>query len=480
MEKKKLDLGNENIYRLLLHLSVPAILSMLVAATYNIVDRIFVGNMNPLGLTAIGITMPFQIVQMAFVLLIGVGSSTLISIKYGEKDLFSAQMLLRTAFKFIIITQILISVLCLIFLDNIFKLLGISEQLYNLSKDYITIILLFGAPSLAGYCLNNSVRALGFSKESMIIVIISSVLNFILDYIFIIVFSFGVKGAAIATVISQSLVTVFVIYFFSEKYKHSPIKLHFSKKNNKNITFADKKNNEKKENTKNQEEIFTSPKHSYNELYYVKEIVNNGLPNFYMQVFATFVNVFYNRSVIKYGDNYHLASITIISSISMFFTMIIYGISQGMQPIVGYNFGAKKPERFIKAFKISTFFVLGISIFGLILIQLFPDFFTNFFTKDENLRNITSANMIIYLFGLPFVGIHSIVTTFLQSIKLPKLSSILYILRYGAILIPTLLILPPVLGVKGIYISNAVSDSLSGVTALVIVIYVIKKKLKNF
>ena len=205
-------------------LSIPAIVSMLIAAIYNIVDRIFVGQSDPLGLTAIGITMPFQVMQMAFVLLIGIGGSTLISIKNGEKDYDGAERLLSSSLVLIVITQILVTAVCLIFLDPLFSLLGVSESVYKLAKDYIVIILMGGAPGLTGYCLNNTVRSLGFAKPSMYIVFISSVINIVLDFIFIYIFKWGVRGAAIATLISQTIVTVYVIYFFL-KNKDTHIKL---------------------------------------------------------------------------------------------------------------------------------------------------------------------------------------------------------------------------------------------------------------
>ena len=279
------DLENDSVSSLLVKLSIPAIVSMLIAAIYNIVDRIFVGQSDPLGLTAIGITMPFQVMQMAFVLLIGIGGSTLISIKNGEKDYDGAERLLSSSLVLIVITQILVTAVCLIFLDPLFSLLGVSESVYKLAKDYIVIILIGGAPGLTGYCLNNTVRSLGFAKPSMYIVFISSVINIVLDFIFIYIFKWGVRGAAIATLISQTIVTVYVIYFFL-KNKDTHIKL---RKGRIKLTLEE-----------------------------VKDIALNGLPNFYMQIFGTLVAVVLNRSIIHYGSDYQLASVTIISSISLF------------------------------------------------------------------------------------------------------------------------------------------------------------------
>lgn len=428
------NLGNDKISKLLLGMSIPAILSMLVAAIYNIVDRIFIGRINPLGLTAIGITMPFQVVQMAFILLIGVGGSTLISIKYGEKKYDSAEKILYNSLVLIIISELIISLVCIIFMDPIFDLMGVSKDVYGYAKNYIWIILIGGVPGLTGYCLNNSVRSLGHAKESMIIVMVSSILNIILDALFIFVFKWGVKGAAIATVISQTMVTVFVLYFF---IKAEDIPIKFRKKN---ASF---------------------------DLKAVWEIFQNGLPNFYMNLFGTIVSIILNRFIIDFGGDYHLASVTIISSVSLFITMIIYGISQGTQPLIGYNFGANKYHRIVETVKLSSGVIVAISSLFLIFIEFYPKLFVYPYTSDTRLLDITGHNIRIYLLGITFVGIHSIATTYFQSIRRPKISSLLYILRYGGILIPLLYIVPKIIGINGVYLSNALSDTISGVVALI-------------
>ena len=428
------NLGNDKISKLLLDMSIPAILSMLVAAIYNIVDRIFIGRINPLGLTAIGITMPFQVVQMAFILLIGVGGSTLISIKYGEKKYDSAEKILYNSLVLIIISELIISLVCIIFMDPIFDLMGVSKDVYGYAKDYIWIILIGGVPGLTGYCLNNSVRSLGHAKESMIIVMVSSILNIILDALFIFIFKWGVRGAAIATVISQTMVTVFVLYFF---IKAEDIPIKFRKKN---ASF---------------------------DLKAVWEIFQNGLPNFYMNLFGTIVSIILNRFIIDFGGDYHLASVTIISSVSLFITMIIYGISQGAQPLIGYNFGANKYHRIVETVKLSSGVIVAISSLFLIFIEFYPKLFVYPYTSDTRLLDITGHNIRIYLLGITFVGIHSIATTYFQSIRRPKISSLLYILRYGGILIPLLYIVPKIIGINGVYLSNALSDTISGVVALI-------------
>lgn len=435
------DLASASIPKLLIEFSLPAIASMLVAAIYNMVDRAFVGRVSHLGLTAIGITMPIQVMQMAFLLLIGVGSSTLISIKYGENDLESAESLLANSLLLVVITELLLTILCIIFIDHIFNLLGVTPAVYKLAKDYIIIILLGGVPGLTGYCLNNTIRSIGRSKTSMNIVVVSSIINIILDYIFVIVLSYGVKGAAIATVISQTYVTFEVLRFFLRD-ETIPIKLSLEK-----MKF---------------------------HLHSIKEIFINGLPNFYMQIFGTVVNIVLNRFIINLGGDYHLASVTIITSITLFFTMIIYGISQGAQPIIGYNYGARKYERSVETLKITTIFIFILSTVFLLFMEIFPSIFVGIFTNDYKLIELTSQIIRIYIVGLPFVALHSIATTYLQATKKPKESSILYILRFGGLLIPLLYIVPNFFGIMGVYISNALSEIISGLIAFIYIIVNIK------
>lgn len=449
--QNNIDLGKDNILGLLLRLSVPATLSMLVAALYNFADRVVVGRVNPLGLSAIGVTMPFQVVQMAFVLLIGVGSATLISIKYGKGDIDGASDVLFTGFVFIVISQLIISILCMIFIEPIFSVLKIGSSLHDLSYKYISIIVIGAVPALTGYCLNNSVRALGYARESMFYVSFSSILNIALDIFFVLVFGWGVRGAAIATISSEFLVTIFVIRFFTSN--KSSIKLHFSREYLKSY-FEEKK-----------------------YFHTLLEIISAGTPSFFMQLFGVVVTVLLNNSILQYGADYHMAAVTIVNSVSMLFTMVIYGISQGMQPIIGYNFGSGDYKRVSYSYKLTLIFVLIVAGGGLGILLLFAEQIVSIFVKnDKSLLSLTSGILRVFLLGIPMIGAHSITTTFLQSTKKSFLATLLNVLRYGGILIPLLYIIPPIYGINGVYISNAVSDILAGLVALIIVFNVIKKE----
>lgn len=440
------DLGNDPVHLLLIRLSVPAILSMLTAAVYNVADRIFVGQLNPLGLTAIGITMPVQIIQMAFVLMVGVGSATLISVELGRKNIEKAQKILDLSFYYFVITQAVVTVLGLLFIDPLFSLLQVSDAVYPYARIYTVITLIGGVPGLTGYCLNNSVRAIGHARESMIYVIVSSAVNIVLDTLFVLVFRWGVAGAAAATVLAQTLVTVFVLVFFS---RH-PIMPGWTVLE---MTPA---------------KILRSPIHP---LQTVRDITQNGLPNLYMQVFGTAVNLLLNRSIMRYGGDTYMASMTIIQAMSSFFLMAVYGVGQGAQPIFGYNYGAEKPERIRKALGLSVRFVFLLMLAVVVVTFLFPRAFISLFTRDVSLVDTTVPYMLVCLSILPLTAVHSITATFFQSTKRPFIATVLYVLRYGGILIPALLILPPLVGIKGVYIANALSDGGSGLVAACLLLF---------
>jgi len=430
------NLGEDKVSSLLLRLSIPAIFGMLSSAIYNIVDRVFVGRLDPLALTGVGITMPLQILQMAFVLLIGIGSSTLISIKLGEGKLEDAEGILLAALKYIFISLTLFTIPVVIFIEDILILLSVSPDVMGFAKDYIVILMLGGIFGLPGFCLNNSLRSIGFAKTSMKIIVFSSILNIILDPIFIFTLGLGIKGAAIATAISQIYVTIAVLYFFIKR-EDSPIRLRLKRRGA--------------------------------SLGYLKEIISNGSPTFYMQILGTAVSVMINTSILKYGSDMHLAGFTIIGSIYSFYHMIIIGVVQGNQPICGYNFGAKKFHRVKESLYLTLKVTLFLSVIMLIWIMTLPHSLARMFTDDIALINITSRFMRIYLLALPAAGLHTVVAQYFQAVSKPNLSTVLLVLRYGGILIPSLMVLPLFWGIEGVFFSNVVSDSISFLVAWILV-----------
>lgn len=438
----KHNLGTEKVNRLLWQLSIPAILGMLSSAIFNIVDRIYVGKISSYALTAVGITMPIQILQMAFILLVGVGSSSLISIKLGEEKKEEAEAILYLAFKSIIVFLIVFAGLFIIFLDPILDLLAISKEVYPYAKEYIVVMVVGSIIGIPGYCLNNSLRSIDQAKTSMNIIVATSILNIILDPIFIFVFKLGIAGAAIATVISQATLTIYVVYVF---VKRKDFMIHLRKC---------KVNHEGK---------------------LLIEAFRMGLPSFYVQVLATVVNVFINNSLLRYGTDLDIAAVTIMASIFSFYHMVIFGIVQGNNAICGYNFGAKRYDRVRRSLELALLYGFVLSAILFIVIQVYPSGIVGMFSDDPILVENASVGIKIYLCMLPLIGLQTVSSQYFQAVGKAKRSSMLSFLRYGVIIVPAILVLAPKRGVNGIYISNALSDGLASIIALIYIIIEVKR-----
>lgn len=436
------NLEKEKVNRLLWQLSIPAILGMLSSAIFNIADRIFVGKINSMALTAVGITMPIQIFQMAFILLIGIGSSSLISIKLGEGKKEEAEDILYLAFKYIVLFLIVFSVLFLLFLNPLLSLLSVSKQVIPYAKIYIVIIVVGAIIGIPGYCLNNTLRAIGQAKISMKIIVITSILNIILDPIFIFTFKLGIAGAAIATVLSQTVLTIYVVYAFIKR--------------------TDFLVNLKRRKVARENAL-------------LKEFLKMGMPSFYVQILATAVNMIINYSLILFGTDLDIAAVTIMASIFSFYHMVIVGIVQGNNTICGYNWGAKQYGRVRKSLELSLFASFLLSSVLFVMIQLFPHLLVDVFTDDTELARITSSGIKLYLSMLPLVGLQIVSSQYFQAVGKATKSSILSFLRYGIIIIPAIIILAPSLNVKGIYLSNALSDGIASTISIVYIWFEIKR-----
>ena len=376
---------------------------------------------------------------MAFILLVGVGTSALISIKLGEGKKDEAEDILFLALKYIVIFLIAFTILFMAFLDPILSVMSISENVLPYAKEYIVIIIVGSIIGVPGYCLNNSLRSIGKAGVSMKIIIITSVMNIILDPLFIFAFKMGIAGAAIATVISQTTLTVYVIYGFIKRTDFI-INLKLREINS--------------------------------ELSLLSKSLKLGMPSFYIQILAAAVNLFINRSLLKFGTDMDIAAITIMAAIYSFYHMIVIGIVQGNNSICGYNWGAKQYARIRRSLELALFYSFLISVLLFIIILLFPQMLVSIFTDDKGLIAITSSGIRYYLCMLPIVGPLTVSSQYFQVVGKTKLSNILAFLRYGIIIVPAILILAPRLGIKGIYISNALSD---GITGIVSIIYIISE-----
>ncbi|HAZ37016.1 MAG TPA: MATE family efflux transporter [Clostridiaceae bacterium] len=439
---KELEQGN--IKDLLFKFSLPAIVGMMVNALYNIVDTIYIGHMKGTGSTAlsgIAITFPLSTIIMAFGMLVGVGSSSLISIRLGQKRKEDAEKILSNAFVLDIIISSAVGILGYIFVEPTLKLFGAKGDVLIYAKSYISIILL-GAPlQNIGFGMNNVIRAEGNPNRAMITMLSGAILNIILDPIFIFVFNMGVEGAAIATVISEALNTFLVVSYFASSKSHLHIKKDYLKPN--------------------------AP--------IIKDIFAIGMSPFFMQIASSAVTTFYNQGLLTYGGDKAVAAMSIINKISMLIFMPIYGINQGSQPIIGFNYGSKKYDRVKKTLGLAIKAADIIACIGFVMVEFFPSILIKLFnTEDTELIAIAVRGIRIDLMFLPIIAFQIISSNYFQAIGKAKISMFLSVLRQVIILIPLILILPRFFGLNGLWFSAPVSDIVSAVITAIFLIRNIK------
>jgi putative MATE family efflux protein len=434
-------LANESIGKLLLKYSVPAIIGMIVNALYNVVDRIFIGNIPEVGslaITGVGVTMPITTIILGFAMLIGIGATTSISIKLGQGKKEEASKVIGNAITLSVIISVILTIIGLVFGDIILSKFGASSETLYYAKSYINIILLGTIFNLIAFTINNTIRGDGNPKLSAIIMVIGCITNIVLDAVFIFIFNLGIQGAAIATVISQFLTAAIGIGYYVSgrsnlKFVKSSLRL------DKEITI---------------------------------KILSIGAAPFSMQIAASLVQVISNNVLKTYGTDLAIGAMATISSVALMCLMPIFGINQGAQPIIGFNYGAKQEERAKKAFKLSALVATIILTFAFIIVQTFPEAIIGIFNKDPKFMEISVKGMRIYLLMLPIIGISITGSNYIQSIGEAKTAMFLSLLRQVILLIPFILILPRIfgLGLNGVWIAQPVSDVLSTIiTSLILV-----------
>ena len=441
-------LAKESIGKLLLKYSVPAIIGMIVNALYNVVDRIFIGNIPGVGslaITGVGVTMPITTIILGFAMLVGVGATTTISIKLGQGRKEEAAKVIGNAISLAVILSLILTIVGLVFGDVILTNFGASDVTLYYAKAYIYIILLGTVFNMVAFALNNTIRGDGNPKLAATIMVIGCVTNIILDAVFIFIFNMGIQGAAIATVISQLVTAVIGLgYYISGKsnlkFDKSSLKL------DKQITL---------------------------------KILSIGAAPFAMQIAASLVQVIANNVLKEYGTDLAIGAMATISSVSLMCLMPIFGINQGAQPIIGFNYGAKQEERAQKAFKLSAIVATIILVIAFIAVQVFPEAIIGVFNKDPQFMDISVKGMRIYLLMLPIVGISITGSNYIQSIGEAKTAMFLSLLRQVILLVPFIIILPRTfgLGLDGVWIAQPVSDVLT--TAVTIFILVKSMKVKE-
>lgn len=445
-EEKALILGREKIGTLLLQYATPAIIAQIASSLFNVVDRIFIGQgVGALAISGLALTFPFMNLAAAFGALVGVGASALTSIKLGEKDYKTARLVLGNVIILNLIFGILFTIACLPFLEPILYALGGSEQTVGYAKEYMFIILIGNVFTHLYLGLNAVLRSAGYPTKAMYVTIFAVGLNAVLDALFILVFKWGIAGAAWATVITQVIATFVLIFIF---LKQNQI-VHFTKdcfKLKKKIVF---------------------------------DACSIGMAPFMTNLVACLVVIIVNIQLKKYGGDLAIGAYGIINSIAFTFVMIILGLTQGMQPIIGYNYGAKLQHRVLSTLKKGMIAGFVITTIGFLVAELCPRLIASAFTNDEEMINLSITGFRLFMLAFPIVGMQIVASNFFQAIGKAKIAIFLSLTRQLLFLIPALYLMPLILELNGVWLSTVVADFLSAFVSLWVLVVAIKKMKKE-
>ncbi len=437
-------LETEPVGKLLWQYAVPAIIGTMVMSLYTVIDRIFIGQgVGPDAISGLALTFPIMNLTAAVGMLVGAGASARISIVLGQKDQARAEKILGNS---LILTLILASsyiLFFIFFMDDILRQFGGSDKTIPYAREFLFYLLPGMALTNLCYSFNNIMRASGYPQKAMITMLIGAIMNVILDPIFIFWFKMGIKGAAIATVISMAVSTAFVMYHFTGK--ESTIRFH-------------------RQSFKLQWQI-------------IRNIVSIGMSPFLINLTASAVAIFMNTSLQKYGGDTAIGAFGITNSYGMLIVMLIIGLCQGMQPIVGYNFGAGNLQRMQKALTLTAIVATIFTTLGFIGSTLFPQYLVRAFTTDAHLIDVSSIGLRISMIMFPIVGAQIVITNFFQSIGKASISIFLSLSRQVLFLIPAILLLPRIWGLDGVWSASPTADGIA--TLITVWVLFAKRKLFN-
>ena len=426
-------LGTESVAKLLFKFSIPAIIGMLVNALYGIVDGIFIGQyVGSLGLAGVSVANPIMVVSLAFTMLVSIGATSLISIRLGEGRKEEAEKILGNATTLLFIVPIVLFIFIQIFLDDILRIFGASSNVLPYAKTYMSIVSYGFFFQSVGFGMTNFIRSEGNPRIAMLTMSVGAAINIVLDALFIIVFDMDIKGGALATVIAELVPAVWVLLYFISgksllKIRKENLKLKFDK---------------------------------------VKNIVALGLAQFSIQIASSIVAVVANNTLLQYGGDFGISAFRIINNVAMIFFMPIFGINQGMQPIIGYNYGAQKFDRVKKTLYMAIGAATSFAVVGFIISRVLPHQLAMLFNKDNQaLIDMTANGMKLFFLVLPIIGFQIVASNYFQAIGKPRQSIILGLLRQVIILIPLIIILPRFIGLDGVWLASPVSDLVSSLLA---------------
>ncbi|MBP5229441.1 MAG: MATE family efflux transporter [Bacteroidales bacterium] len=424
------ELGFEKIPKLLRQYAVPSIIAMTASSLYNMCDSIFIGQgVGPYAIAGLAVTFPLMNLSTAFGTLVGVGASTLMSVLLGQKNYQAANRVLGNSIVMNIISGVLFMAVVYAFLTPILYFFGGSDNTVRYAREYMIIILSGNIITHLYFGLNNVVRVIGLPKKAMGATILTVVVNCILDPLFIFVFGWGIRGAAIATVLSQLIALVYILGLISDKNRVVHLQRGIYRLRRK----------------------------------LVSQMLSIGLAPFLLHIGACLIVIVLNKQLIKYGGDMAIGAYGIVNRLGFIAIMIVIGLNQGMQPIAGYNYGANKHERVTAVLNLTIKWATLITTIAFLVAEIFPRALTRLFTSDPELINHTVLGMRIYFCTFPIIGFQMVASNFFQCIGLVKKAIFLSLTRQVIFLLPLLIILPPIFKIGGVWWAIPASDIFASV-----------------
>ena len=441
---KDTRLGTESIPKLMFQLAVPSVVAQLINVLYNIVDRIYIGRIPEVGhlaLTGVGVTFPILTLISAFSSFVGAGGAPLAAISLGKGEHKRAEQILGNSFSMLLIFSVALTMIFQLSKEPLLYMFGASDNTIGYAVDYITIYLWGTIFVQIALGLNLFITSQGQARTAMLSVLIGAVINIILDPICIFVLDMGVQGAAIATVFSQAVSAAWVLHFLYSKKSSIRIRSCYMKLSGK----------------------------------IVKSISMLGVSPFIMSATESAISIVLNHGLQTYGGDLYVGSMTILQSVMQLLSIPIGGFTQGVQPIISYNFGAEKFDRVKKTAKLLISFTFLLSFSFTLLTLLFPGAFGALFTSQTELLDLVKKVMPIYMFGMLIFGLQNGCQSIFLGLGQAKISIFLALLRKVFLLIPLAIILPRFFGVMGIYYSEPIADITSATTAIILFLISIRK-----
>ena len=440
--QKTLELGTRPVGSLLWQYALPAIVAMTASSLYNIIDRAFIGQMvGPEAIAGLGITFPFMNLSAAFGAAVGVGASTCISVKLGQRDYGTAENLLGNTVTLNLIVGFLFMVVCMVFLDPILRFFGASDATLPYAREFMEIILLGNMVTHMYFGMNAVLRAAGKPRHAMYATLFTVGMNILLVIAFVWWFRWGIRGAAMATITSQTLALCWQMRIFSDKREL----LHF-----------------KRGIYKLRSQL-------------VKNIIAIGVSPFLMNVTSCVIVIFMNNQFVRYGGDMAVGAYSIANSMAMVFFMFVMGVNQGMQPIVGYNYGAEKYERMMRCLWLAIAAATAILLVGWTLSMLFPRQIARIFTTDPVLVEMAARGIVLDMLVFPIIASQAVITNFFQCIGKVKISIFLSLSRQLLMLLPLAFLLPLFWDLDGVWYSMPASDTGAFLMTIPFLLWYIRK-----